>query len=85
MFRTTLMFILVLSLTNSVFAEDRSEELIGQDVVSSSRNEALEIMQDHMRSQLDWRSYFTNRMDARRRAKSSADALWAEPQAASAN
>lgn len=60
------MFILVVSLTSIAFADDLSP-------ASGTRNEALEIMQDHMRSQLDWRSYFTSRMDARRRARSSGE------------
>lgn len=60
------MFILVVSLTSIAFADDLSR-------ASGTRSEALEIMQDHMRSQLDWRSYFTSRMDARRRARSSGE------------
>ena len=85
MFRTTLTLVMVFSMTNTVFAADRSANASNQTAVSSSKNEALEIMQDHMRSQMDWRSYFTNRMDARRRVRLSAKKLRDEPSTANAD
>ena len=85
MFRTGLMITLAL-LSASAYAtaeEASSAESVGPAVISSSQNEALEIMKEHMRSQLDWRSYFTNRMDATRRASSSGQKMSQEPRAAS--
>jgi hypothetical protein len=80
-----LMLIAVLSSTGMAFADERTPApAIGQDVVSDT-NDALEIMKDHMRSQLDWRSYFTNRMDARRRANAADQRVRQEPRAASAD
>ena len=83
MFKTTLTLVLVLSLSNIVLAEDRSASAIDQEAVSSGKNNALEIMKDHMRSQMDWRSYFTNRMDVQRRARLSDKKLRREPRTAS--
>ena len=40
---------------------------------------ALEIMKNHMRSQMDWRSYFTHRMDVQRRARLSGKKLREAP------
>ena len=85
MFRTTFTLLFFFSLTNIVFAEDRSTDSLSQEVTSSGKNEALQIMQDHMRSQMDWRSYFTHRMDVRRRARLSDEKLWGEPNTASAD
>jgi hypothetical protein len=66
----------------AVAADGPAQSVDGEGMASPS-NEALEIMKDHMRSQLDWRSYFTNRMDARRRARAAAEGLRQQPQAAS--
>jgi hypothetical protein len=85
MFRTTFTLLFFFSLTNIVFAEDRSTDSLSQEVTSSDKNEALEIMQDHMRSQMDWRSYFTHRMDVQRRARLSGEKLRGEPSTASAD
>jgi len=75
MFRTISTFTLVIALANIACAEDLPAD-------SSSKSEALEIMQDHMRSELDWRSYFINRMDAERRAKISGAKVEEAPRAA---
>jgi hypothetical protein len=85
MFRTGLMVMLAsLSAAGYAAAEEGSSAgSVGPAVIPSSQNEALEIMREHMRSQLDWRSYFTNRMDARRRARSSGQKMSQEPRAAS--
>lgn len=85
MFRTASALLFFFSLTNIVFAEDRSTDSLRLEVTLSSKNEALEIMQDHMRSQLDWRSYFTHRMDVQRRARLSDEKLRGEPSTASAD
>jgi hypothetical protein len=77
-----LTFILVFSLSNIVLAEDRSANSVDQYAVSSRNNKALEIMRDHMRSQMDWRSYFTNRMDVQRRARLSEKKLRGQPRTA---
>ena len=82
MFKTTLKLVLVLSLSNIVLAEDRSASAIDQEAVSSGNNKALEIMKDHMRSQMDWRSYFTHRMEVQRRARLSGKKLREEPRTA---
>ena len=83
MFKTTLTLVLVFSLSNIVLAEDRSASAIDQEAVSSGKNNALEIMKDHMRSQMDWRSYFTNRMDVQRRARLAGKKLREEPRTVS--
>ena len=84
MFRTRLTLVLFFSLTSIVFAEDRSTDSVSPEVVSSRKNEALEIMKDHMRSQMDWRSYFTHRMDVQRRTRLSGEKLPEQPSTASA-
>ena len=83
MFKTTLTLVLVFSLSNIVLAEDRSANAINQKAVSGGESKALEIMKDHMRSQMDWRSYFTNRMDVQRRARLSDKKLREAPRTAS--
>ena len=85
MFRITFKLLLFFSLTNTVFAEDRSTASLSQEVTSSGKNEALQIMQDHMRSQMDWRSYFTHRMDVQRRARLAGEKLRGAPSTASAD
>ena len=70
MFRTTAIVILASTLVGGAFA-DGGPALPGDPTAERQRDsEALDIMQDHMRSQLDWRSYFSNRLDVRRRAQS---------------
>jgi hypothetical protein len=75
---------MILTLAGMAAAADRPPEAGDLEGVSPDNDEALEIMKDHMRSQLDWRSYFTDRMDARRRALAAGKALSSQPQAASA-
>ena len=83
MFKVTLTLVLVFSLTKIVLAEDRPASAINQKALSGGESKALEIMKDHMRSQMDWRSYFTNRMDVQRRARLSGKKLRREPRTAS--
>lgn len=82
MFRITLISILAFLVPNIVSAQDRTADSLNQEDVSSTKNEALAIMRDHMRSQLDWRSYFTHRIDVQRRARLSEKKLQGEPRAA---
>lgn len=84
MYRTTLTLIGMLLANGAAFSQEASPApSVGQSA-SAGANDALEIMKDHMRSQLDWRSYFTNRMDARRRASAAGDRIRQEPRAADA-
>lgn len=85
MFRTTLILIAVLSAAGTASAEPRPLSAATGQGTAGGSNEALEIMKDHMRSQLDWRSYFTNRMAARRRASAAEDWIHQGPRAASAD
>ena len=82
MFKTTLTLVLVFSLSNIVLAEDRSASAIDHEAVSGGESKALELMKDHMRSQMDWRSYFTHRMDVQRRARLSGKKLREAPRTA---
>ena len=82
MFKTTLTLVLALLLSSTVLAEERFANASDQQVVTSGENEALEIMRDHMRSQMDWRSYFTDRMEVQRRARALNKKLRSEPRAA---
>lgn len=75
----------VLLFNGPALAQDTSQTPSVARGASAGTDEALEIMKDHMRSQLDWRSYFTNRMDARRRASAEGDRIRQEPRAADAD
>ncbi len=80
MFKVTRAFILAISLTPIALVTT-----VRADSDTGNNEEALKIMKDHMRSQLDWRSYFTNRMDVRRRARLAGENKQHAPQAASLN
>ena len=58
-------------------------EPVAQPGEVSRDDSARAILEDHMRSELDWRSYFTNRMTVQLRARSAEKHLWQEPRAAS--
>lgn len=83
MFRIPSALIMAIALAAPLSADDRPATAFHREDGPDSGNHALEIMKDHMRSQLDWRSYFTDRMDARRRALAERNRLRRQPQAAS--
>ncbi|MCP5305279.1 MAG: hypothetical protein H6953_07525 [Chromatiaceae bacterium] len=85
MFRNSWIFLLAFVLAGSAFAADRpaNAEPVAQPGEVSRDDSARAILEDHMRSELDWRSYFTNRMAVQLRARSAEKHLWQEPRAAS--
>jgi hypothetical protein len=83
MFRIVSTLSIVFLLATTALADDSPAPTDVRRDVSGGTDDALEIMKDHMRSQLDWRSYFTDRMDARRRALAARKKLHQQPQAAS--
>ena len=83
MFRITLTLAFIAGLAANAVADDTSVPPSAPQVQSDSGSEALEIMRDHVRAQMDWRSYFSNRMDVRRRARSAAEQLRSQPSTAS--
>ena len=81
MFRILIALGLIMSLTGIVAADQQPTQPLGQPGLSTS-DDARAILEDHMRSQLDWRSYFTNRRDARARANLAGRSIWEAPRAA---
>ena len=83
MFRIASTLSIIFLLATTALADDGPARTGSRQDASAGTDDALEIMKDHMRSQLDWRSYFTDRMDARRRALAAGERLRQQPQAAS--
>jgi hypothetical protein len=53
----------------AAYASDLDTEPCINGGVSSDGNYATQAMEDHVRAQLDWRSYYLDRMTASRMAK----------------
>lgn len=83
MFRIASTLSIVFLLAAAALADDGPAQTDTREDVPVGTDDALEIMKDHTRSQLDWRSYFTDRMDARRRTLAAREKLRQQPQAAS--
>ncbi len=62
MFRTAFAALLHLSATSAVWADGGVPGAPATDSQSGHREYSSPIAEDHVRSQLDWRSYYLNRM-----------------------
>ena len=69
MFRIFGTFVLAGALTNAAHASDVDTEPCINGGVSSRGDYATQAMEDHVKAQLDWRSYYLNRMAASRAEK----------------
>lgn len=88
MFRVIFASVLTLAMAGQAFGDETATATATATATTTGDqpggSEALEIMRDHMRSQLDWRSYFTNRLAERRRERSANTDLWQQPRQANA-
>ncbi len=66
MFRNLATLILAGAFTSAAYASDLDTEPCINGGVSSRGDYATQAMEDHVRAQLDWRSYYLDRMAASR-------------------
>ena len=66
MFRTTFFLSLIFLLSNAVLAGGPLSDSGGNEGTPGSGRDAYQITDDHIQGQLDWRSYYLNRMAVRR-------------------
>ena len=85
MFRTTFALTLLFSLSSAVVVAQPSLGLDAEGVSPGGNTSTQQITQDYVRTQLDWRSYYLNRMAVRRYEPSQGATTWGQPPAARTN
>lgn len=63
MFRTTLTTAMMLLLSSTLSAADQTGKLPGATSTQANPEQAGQVTDEYVDSQLDWRSYYLNRID----------------------
>ena len=85
MFRTAFAFALMFLFSLAGFAEGLSPGPGVASVIQSNDGNNYRITEDYVQSQLDWRSYYLNRMAVRRHGLPQNATAWHQPTAAHTN
>jgi hypothetical protein len=82
MFRTALSLTLIYLVLPTVSAEDISSGPNADGRVPGNATSAFQITENYVQTQLDWRSYYLNRMTVRRHDLPHDTTTWHQPTAA---
>ena len=85
MFRTAFTIALVFLFSLAGSAEGLSSDPGVAGVIQGNDRNSYQITEDHVQSQLDWRSYYLNRMAVRRHGLPQNATVWHQPTAAHTN
>ena len=85
MFRTAFAFALIFSFSLAGSAEGLSPGPGVASVIQSHDGNSYRITEDSVQSQLDWRSYYLNRMAVRRHGFTQNATVWHQPTATHTN